>query len=94
MSIIEILLILPLIIAGIIYFSAKCIERILKRNIVRYVILLLLTILIASYVFLYLSEDDGCGGGAIFIFLIVFAVELFLIILLLIEKAYKKFRFL
>ncbi|EKQ57936.1 MULTISPECIES: hypothetical protein [unclassified Clostridium] len=90
MDIIIASLILSLIIAGIVYFSVKSFENILKKNIMRYVICLLLIILIIFYILLYLSQYGGYGDIIDTIF--IWGVELFLIIFAIIEKLYEKFK--
>ncbi|WP_297421003.1 hypothetical protein [Clostridium sp.] len=90
MDIIIASLILSLIIAGIVYFSVKSFENILKKNIMRYVICLLLIILIIFHILLYLSQYGGYGDIIDSIF--ICEVELFLIIFSIIEKLYEKFK--
>ncbi|MBE6087551.1 MAG: hypothetical protein E7206_05790 [Clostridium beijerinckii] len=90
MGLIGILPVFALIISGIIYFAVKVLERLLNKNIMGYVILLLIIAFIGIYGLLYFSEDDGCGGGAIF--LSTFAIDFFIITFFIIEKLYKKFR--
>lgn len=90
MAISEILLIMSVIIAGVIYWVVKCFESAAKKNIMIYVILLLLIILIALYTFMSLSKYDGCVGIIYIIFIL--AIDLLLVIFLLIEKLYKKLR--
>jgi len=92
MGIIGILPVFALAISGVIYFGVKVLERVLNKNIMGYVILLLIIAFIGVYGLLYFSEDDGCGGGAIFLLLSTFAVDFFMIIFFIIEKLYKKFR--
>lgn len=92
MMLIGILPAFTLIISGIIYFGVKVLERLLNKSILGYVILLLIIAFIGIYELLYFSEDDGCGGGAIFLFLSTFAIDFFIITFFIIEKLYKKFR--
>ncbi|WP_026887009.1 hypothetical protein [Clostridium beijerinckii] len=92
MGIIGILPVFALAISGVIYFGVKVLERVLNKNIMGYAILLLIIAFIGVYGLLYFSEDDGCGGGAIFLLLSTFAVDFFMIIFFIIEKLYKKFR--
>lgn len=89
MDAIEYYLIISVIISGIVYSIVKIFEFVLKKNIMKYVILLFLIISVALYGFIYLSNYDGCGG---FIFIFIFVIDLLLIILSLIEKLYKKFK--
>ncbi|NRY59617.1 hypothetical protein [Clostridium beijerinckii] len=90
MMLIGILPAFTLIISGIIYFGVKVLERLLNKSIMGYVILLLIIAFIGIYGLLYFSEDDGCGGGVIF--LATFAIDFFIITFFIIEKLYKKFR--
>ncbi|OCA99643.1 hypothetical protein [Clostridium beijerinckii] len=92
MGLIGILPVFALIISGIIYFAVKVLERLLNKNIMGYVILLLIIAFIGIYGLLYFSEDDGCGGGAIFLLLSTFAIDFFIITFFIIEKLYKKLR--
>ncbi len=87
-----ILPVFALIVSGIIYFGVKVLERVLNKSIMGYVIVLSIIVFIGIYGLLYFSEDDGCGGGAIFLLLSTFAVDFFMIIFFIIEKLYKKFR--
>jgi len=89
MGAIEYYLIILVIISGLVYSIVKIFEFVLKKNIMKYVILLFLIISVALYGFIYLSNYDGSGG---FIFIFIFVIDLLLILLSLIEKLYKKFK--
>ena len=89
MGAIEYYLIISVIISGLVYSIVKIFELVLKKNIMKYVILLFLIISIVLYSFIYLSNYDGCGG---FVFIFIFVIDLLLIILSLIEKLYKNFK--
>lgn len=87
MGIIVILLLLSLIIAGIIYFSIETLEQLLNRNIMRYIIIILLIIFIALYAFIDISGYNK--WEEMIEIIVIFSIELFLIIFSFIEKLYK-----
>ena len=89
MDAIKYYLIISVIISSLVYSIVKIFEFILKKNIMKYVILLFLIISVTLYGVIYLSDYDGCGG---FVFIFIFVIDLLLIILSLIEKLYKKFK--
>ena len=89
MDAIEYYLIMSVIISSIVYFIVKIFEFVLKKNIMKYVILLFLIISVALYGLIYLLNYDGCDG---FIFIFIFIVDLLLILFNLFGKLYKRFK--